>query len=339
LLLTSKDDGTFNSILATFAIRKLFPGVDVTVVSTPKGFIAKGNVNEPQVAEKIREILVKLSHEGEKDFVDLMKVDPQQVLICVRVLEVSKEVTCKLGINWKALYENSGYSVALGAVFPRPLPTDPNYFIRADNVVAGNFTLDAIIDMLQQDNMGRVLAEPNLTTVSGRPATFFSGGEFPILIPQGGTLAGTVTVEYKKFGVILAFTPIVDLSGLITLHIVPEVSTIDEKNSVVIEGFKIPALVARRVDTTVKLWPGQSYAIAGLMQYDKLARYSSLYGLHRLPIIGPLFRSKEFIQQRTELMFVITPYLIYSDDPEHYLDCRENCKEEATFCETPYCHY
>ena len=332
VLLTSRDDGTFNSLITTYMIHKLFPLVDVKVTATPKGYIASGKVNKPQVAEKIREILEKLSEQGERDFVDLLEVVPQQVLICVRVLEVDRNIKASLGINWETLYENADYSIALAAVFPRPLPTDPNYFLKLDNVSSKHFTLNSSIDMMRKEGSGKVLAEPNLTTVSGQPAHFFSGGEFPILIPQGGTLLGTVTVEYKQFGVILDFTPYVDLTGLITLHIVPEVSTIDEQNSVKLQGFDVPSLITRRVDTTVKLWPGQSYAIAGLLQYEKLARYHSLYCLHQLPIIGPLFRSKQFIERRTELMFVITPYLIYSEEAEKYTHYKEECFEETPFC-------
>jgi pilus assembly protein CpaC len=158
-----------------------------------------------------------------------------------------------------------------------------------------------------------VIAEPNLTTVSGQPAHFFAGGEIPILVPQGGTLAGTVTVVYKKFGVILDFTPVVDLNGLITMHVTPEVSRIDKENSVVLAGFVIPGLTTRRASTTVKLWSGQCYAIAGLLQNERITDIDSLCGLDRLPVIGPIFRSRRSETKQTELMIVLAPYLVNTE--------------------------
>ena len=316
MLTNSKSAANFKSILATYIIRSHFPNVDINVSSTSKGFIISGSIHEQQVAAKIKEIFVKMSENGEQDVVDLMVVKPQQVLICVKVLEVDRDVKLRLGINWESIFERSGESLALAAVFPRPMKSDPNYFFEAKDIKAGNFTLSAIVDMLQEDGYARIIAEPNLTTISGKTAHFFAGGEFPILIPQGGQLIGTVTVEYKKFGVILEFTPTVDLNGLITIHVVPEISTIDKQNSVTLSGFDIPALVTRRADTTVKLWPGQCYAIAGLLQYERVSKITSLYGLNRLPIIGPLFRSKNFKDRRTELMIILTPYLIYADEKD-----------------------
>jgi pilus assembly protein CpaC len=340
LLSTSNSPNNFYSLLATHMIRSLFPHVDVTVTATKKGYIASGKIAEPQIAVKIREILEKLAENGEKDVIDVMEVVPQQVLLCVRVLEVVKEAKGRVGINWQALYQSGSEQIALAAIFPRPLGSgavfglpagrvstgaDPNYFADSRGIGVGNWTLSAVVDLLTEKGSGRVLAEPNLTTISGKTGHFFVGGEFPILIPQGGTLAGTVTIEYKKFGVILEFTPTVDINGLITLHIVPEVSSIDKQNSVKLQGFDIPSLITRRADTTVKLWPGQCYAIAGLLQHDKVAKIYSLCGLNKLPIIGPLFNSKSFIELRTELMIVLTPYLIYTDQEEIKWDLDQCC--------------
>ena len=338
LLRTSKSPNNFYSLLATYIVRQLFPHVDVTITATKKGFIASGKITEPMTAVKIREVLEKLSENGEKDVVDLMEVVPQQVLLCVRVLEVIKEVKSRLGVNWQGLYQSGSEQVALAAIFPRPLGSmgsfglpsgmassgaAPNYYTDARGFQAGNWTLSAVLDLLKEKGCGRILAEPNLTTVSGKKGHFFVGGEFPILIPQGGNLVGTVTVEYKKFGVILDFTPTVDMNGLITIEIEPEVSSIDKQNSVKMQGFDIPSLITRRASTTVKLWPGQCYAIAGLLQHSKVAKVYSLCGLNRLPIIGPLFNSKEFVNQRTELMIVLTPYLIYTGKDEVHWDLNQ----------------
>ena len=180
----------------------------------------------------------------------------------------------------------------------------------------GNFNLTALIDMLEEDGDTKVLAEPNLTTVSGATAKFFAGGEFPILIPQGGNLIGTVIVDFKKFGVSLEFTPVVDLNGLITMHIVPEVSDLDRENGVILAGFVIPGLRLRRVDTIVKLWPGQSYVLAGLYLDGLTNTNDNLYGLNKIPFIGSLFGSNRYEDARTELLFIVTPYLVQDDSED-----------------------
>jgi pilus assembly protein CpaC len=318
MLLNSLSEGNFHSALVTHMVRSLFPHVNVQVTATPKGYIVSGKVPDPQIAGKIMEILQKLASGGDQAIVNLMEVDPQQVLICVKVFEIQKDVTTALGLNWQALFQKGGETLAFAATFPRPDVTDANYFFDLQGLTYGKWTLSAIVDMLETDGYGRILAEPNLTTVAGMKAEFFAGGEFPILIPQGGTLAGTVTVDYKKYGVLLDFTPQVDLNGLITLHVAPEVSQIDPANSVTLSGFVIPAITARRADTTVKLWPGQSYVIAGLLLDEIENTNTNLYGLDKIPIIGSLFRSENCDDKRTELMILLTPYLLSADRPVDY---------------------
>jgi Flp pilus assembly protein CpaB len=325
LLMNSHSKHNFNSILITYLIRSLFPGVHVQVVATTEGFIVSGRIKDPAIAEKIRETLTKIAVGGEGSVVDLMKVEPQQVMICVKVLEVVRDYAFNLGINWQALLETNGGKVAFGAVFPRPSPLDPNYFFDASGIKIGDWTLSQFIDVIQERGCGKLLAEPNITTVSGEPARIFVGGEFPILIPQGGTLAGTVTVEFKEFGVILDFEPIVDINGVITLRVAPEVSSLDRQNSVVLAGFVIPGLTTRRAETVVKLWPGQSYAIAGLLQNEELDVHTGICGLDRLPLVGPLFRSTRRTSKQTELIIFLTPFLISS--------------EEEVVAETPYSTY
>ncbi len=304
----------FQSILVTYMINTLFPLVNTTVTSTPRGYIVEGMVPDPQMATKIIEIISKLVPRGDKAVINLLDVEPQQVLIAIKVFEVKKDILSRVGINWKVLFQNANQSFAVGSVFPSPPLTDPNYFLNGQGIF-GNYQLSALIDMLEEDTGTKVLAEPNLTTVSGETAHFFAGGEFPILIPQGGTLIGTVTVEFKKFGVLLDFTPTVDLNGLITLHVVPEVSALDRANSVILEGFVIPGLTIRRVDTIVKLWPGQSYIIAGMYLDEMTNTNDNLYGLNKIPIIGSLFNSNRYQDQKTELVVIATPYLMHESRP------------------------
>ena len=315
-LLESKSSGEFYSTLLTHTVSSFFPRIAIKVTTTPKGFVVEGRVPDPQVADKIMEIFAKLVPGGDKTLVSLLEIAPQQVLLEVTVLEVQKDISKDLGINWKVLFSNNGESAAFAAVFPPPPVGSPTFTFSADGIKIGaNLSLSALINMLEVDGYARILAEPNLTTVSGETAHFFAGGEFPILIPQGGQLLGTVTVEFKKYGVLLDFTPFVDINGLITLHVVPEVSNLDKASSVVLSGFVIPGLLTRRVDTIVKLWPGQSLLIAGMYLDQGLNTSDNLYGLDRLPVIGPLFASKHCEDQRKELMVIVTPYLTYEDRP------------------------
>lgn len=312
-LLTSKSVGEFQSILVTYMIRSLFPGVNVSAISTFKGFILKGTVPDPQIAIKITEIFTKLVPGGERAVISMLDVQPQQVLLCVKFYELTANLTSRVGVNWKAIFQTGGQLLGFGAVFPSPAFNTPNYIFEASKTI-NNWNLSMFLDMLEEDINTKILAEPNLTTISGETAHFFAGGEFPILIPQGGTLLGTVTVDFKKFGVSLDFTPIVDLNGLIALHVVPEVSDIDRSLSVVLNGFVIPGVRSRKADTTVKLWPGQSYLIAGLYLDHEQNTSDNLYGLNKIPIIGSLFGSNDYRDERTELLIIVTPYLIQGEE-------------------------
>lgn len=304
----------FQSHLITHTINTLFPLVNINVTSSPKGYIVQGRVPDPQMAGKIIDIITRLIPRGEKAVINLMDIQPQQVLISVRAYEVRKDFLSRFGINWEVLFRNLNQSFGVASIFPRPPLSEANYVVAAGGQFC-NYSLSAILDMLEEQEYTKILAEPNLTTISGETAHFFAGGEYPILVPQGGNLIGTVTVEYKKYGVLLDFTPIVDLNGLITMHVVPEVSNLDRANSVVISGFVIPGLQTRRVDTIVKLWPGQSYVIAGLYLDNVENRNANLYGLNRLPFIGGFFGSNRYEDHRTELLVVVTPYLMYENKP------------------------
>jgi pilus assembly protein CpaC len=315
-LMNSDSVSNFQSILMTFMVRSIFPSVDVKIFATPRGFIVRGHVPDPQMASKIIEIFTKLVPGGERAVINMLKVRPQQVLLCVKFFELGKNVLQRVGINWEVLLQTGSKMLAFGAYFPPPPISEPNFFVNG-NATTGNFNLSAMINMLEEDADTRVLAEPNLTTISGETAHFFAGGQFPILIPQGGTLLGTVTVEYKKYGVSLDFTPTVDLNDLITLHVIPEVSDIDRANSVVLSGFIIPGLRTRRVDTTVKLWPGQTYLIAGMFLDELVNTNDNLYGLNKIPFIGSIFSSNRYQDNRKELMIMVTPYLIRDEGDEY----------------------
>jgi pilus assembly protein CpaC len=170
---------------------------------------------------------------------------------------------------------------------------------------------NGVIEALAQDNLAHMLAEPNLTVMSGQPASFLVGGEFPIPV---GQQQGQVTIEFKKYGISLTFLPTVLNEGHINLHVSPEVSQLTNQGAVQLTAgnstIQIPALTVRRAETTVELGSGQSFAIAGLLQDDAIQSVSGLPFLKDLPVLGALFRSTAFQHNETELVILVTPYIV-----------------------------
>jgi pilus assembly protein CpaC len=175
-------------------------------------------------------------------------------------------------------------------------------------LVAGGASTDVMINALEQKGIARSLAEPNLVALSGDTASFLAGGEYPI--PVAGSL-GQITIDYKKYGVGLAFTPTVLGNSLINLKIEPEVSSIDTTHSVSIaNGISIPALIVRRASTTVELRDGQSFMIGGLLQNDNKNLVEQMPWLGSVPVLGALFSSKSYQKNETDLVIIVTPHLV-----------------------------
>ena len=170
------------------------------------------------------------------------------------------------------------------------------------------YAIDGVLDALDQEGLITMLAEPNLTAMSGQTASFLAGGEFPIPVAQDTT--GAITIEFKPYGVSLDFTPTVLANNRISLKVRPEVSEIDPTNSVTTGSVKVPALTVRRVETTVELASGQSFAIGGLLQSKTSDVLSQLPGLGRLPVLGKLFSSKDYLNNKSEVVVIVTPYIV-----------------------------
>ena len=171
------------------------------------------------------------------------------------------------------------------------------------------FGLDILgrLDLAETEGLVTTLAEPNLTALSGETASFLAGGEFPIPLSQG---LGSVSIEYKQFGVSLAFTPVVLDNGRISMRVRPEVSELSDNGAIQLNGFTVPALTTRRAETTVELGSGQSFMIAGLLQNSHNSNVDRTPGLGDVPILGTLFRSNRWRRAETELVIVVTPYLV-----------------------------
>jgi pilus assembly protein CpaC len=249
----------------------------------------------------------------------------QQVMLEVRVAEMQKSLLKRLGVNFNAVNGGEfginklggltelakGGQGNLGGSGPFSTFVSPavNALFRFD---IGNTTWTAFIDALKSDGLVKVLAEPTLISLSGEKASFNAGGEYPIPVPQG---LGTVAIEYKEYGVGLDFTPTVLEDNKIHINVAPTVSELDFSSAIQFSGFTVPGLNTRRAETVVELDDGQSFAIAGLMKEtsrDVLQKYPLLGDL---PILGALFRSREFQKNETELVIVATPRLVKPLDP------------------------
>ena len=175
----------------------------------------------------------------------------------------------------------------------------------------GDFLINSVVDALAQNGLITILAEPNLVTVSGKKASFLAGGEFPIPIAQSGTgNTAAITIDWKKFGVSINFTPTIMGDGRIALHVAPEVSELAPEQGITIQGVSVPGITTRRADTTVELGSGQTFAIAGLLQNQTQQQLQAYPWIGDLPIIGALFRSTAFQRGETELVILVTPYLV-----------------------------
>ena len=236
-----------------------------------------------------------------------------QVMLEVRIAEMGRSLTKRLGINF--LYQDGeqfGVSLLGGlAGFAEESLTGGLTFSPAVTALfrfdQGGGTWTGFIDALREDGLVKILAEPTLITLSGQSANFLAGGEFPIPVPQG---LGAVAIEYKTFGVGLIFTPTVLSKDKIVIDVSPEVSELDFSTAVRVEGFVTPGISTRRASTKIELADGQSFAIAGLLREAVRADISKFPLLGDLPVIGPLFQSKSFQKSETELVIIVTPHLV-----------------------------
>ena len=312
-------------------LHQAMPESDISVTNVGQVAVLNGTVASPDDAAQA-EMLVKAALNPGVNITDpnaalnivpvsrLKVATPLQVTLKVRIAEVNRTVLKQMGINLLSNDTTSGFQFGLaqggGINLPDanctkdcPLPKVLRNAIGSTLFAHGKlFGLDLLgsLDIAADDGLATILAEPNLTALSGETASFLAGGEFPIPVSQS---LGAVTIEYKQFGVGLAFTPIVLSDGRISMRVRPEVSQLSDAGSVKLNGFTVPALTTRRAETTVELGSGQSMMIAGLLQNTANNSIDKAPFLGDLPILGALFRSTHFQKQETELVVIVTPYL------------------------------
>ncbi len=329
-----------NSIDAT--LKSAMPDADIHVTLTGQVAVINGTVATPNDSAEAESLIKRLLNPGQKTSGDepvkvmvinrLRTATPLQVNLMVRIAEVSRSLTRAIGTNIQGFTQqgntlfgitrggNPGtitpvntatQSVTTGLPIGAATYSFPGNLANSTNLgLAGKFLgLDLLssLDLGEQVGLVTTLAQPNLTAVSGETADFLAGGEFPIPLSQG---LGQTTVEYKKFGVSLSYTPTVLANGNISIHVRPEVSELSSQGAVTLNGFTIPALTVRRAETTVELGSGQSFMIAGLLSNNANHTIEKLPGAGDLPVLGALFKSTNFQRGESELVIVVTPYLV-----------------------------
>jgi pilus assembly protein CpaC len=305
------------------ALRDLMPNSNVTVNSVDGGILLSGQVSSSTEAESVRRLAARYVAD-EREIVNQIQVSgPTQVHLRVRVAEISRDVTKRFGIDWES-FATSGdwlFGIARGRDFleniddPVAGPTRQFTRFERENFIlswrAGGNDINAMVDALNQNGLIKILAEPSLTALSGEVASFLAGGEFPIpMVGRVENSGSRVSIEYKEFGVSLRFRPTLLGNGRINLNVRPEVSQLSDVGAVVIEGFQIPAISTRRAETSVELGSGQSFVIAGLLQNNVTQSLGKYPLLGDVPVLGSLFRSTSFQNNETELVIIVTPYLV-----------------------------
>jgi len=304
-------------------LKQVLPDADIRVEGIGPNVVLSGMVGsqaESQVAFDVASRLLdagtaKNVAEGSKVVNALTVRGRDQVMLKVVVAEVQRNIVKQLGIDLSA---NMNYGTAVVnfnnvnpfTAYGRPL-VDKNAATAGFGGTPGAPSVQATVRAMESAGVMRTLAEPNLTAISGESANFLAGGEFPI--PSGVNCTNgscTPTITFKKFGISLNFTPVVLSEGRISLRVATEVSEVTNENAIQVSGTSVPSIRTRRADTTLEIPSGGSMAMAGLIQQQTKQAINGMPGLARLPVLGTLFRSRDYVNNNTELMVLVTPYIV-----------------------------
>jgi pilus assembly protein CpaC len=302
------------------ALKQTLPNSDIQIEGVGDGVVLSGTASSPIDAQQAGDLAARLVGGADKVVNSIAVRGRDQVMLKVTVAEVQRSIIKQLGID---LSGSLNYGTAV-VKFNNTNPfTANNGPLVPTNAITGSLgstpSVQATIRAMESAGVIRTLAEPNLTAISGESATFISGGEFPI--PTGVTCQTTTsgaigncvqTVSFKKFGISLNFTPVVLTEGRISLRVMTEVSEISSENSLQggAGGTTIPSIKTRRAETTLEIPSGGAMAMAGLIQEQTKQAINGLPGLAQLPILGSLFRSRDYVNSQTELMVLVTPYVV-----------------------------
>jgi pilus assembly protein CpaC len=305
------------------ALKQMLPAAGVQIEGIGDSVLLTGSVSSPIEAQQVGDVAARLVGGADKVVNSITVRGRDQVMLKVTVAEVQRNIVKQLGVDLSASM-NIGTSV-VNFNNANPFTANSGPLVPGNGVAtqvlnkAGVPSVTAVLRAMESAGVVRTLAEPNLTAISGESATFISGGEFPI--PTGvtcqTTTAGAIgqcvqTVAFKKFGISLNFTPVVLTEGRISLRVMTEVSEVSLDNALSggQGGTTIPSIKTRRAETTLEIPSGGSIAMAGLIQEQTKQAVNGLPGVDQLPIFGQLFRSQDFINNQTELMVIVTPYVV-----------------------------
>jgi pilus assembly protein CpaC len=299
------------------ALRQMFPDGNVRVEAIADGVMLSGTVSRQLEAQQAFDVAARLVGDTAKVVNNIMVRGRDQIMLKVTVAEVERDVIKQLGIN---LNGSLGKGNAI-LNFTTNNPFSATGQALSATSITGQFSsVGAQLQAMEQAGVIRTLAEPTLSAISGESATFLAGGEFPI--PGGLSCSTTVppvcqtSIDYKKFGVSLTFTPVVLSEGRISLKVMTEVSDLSSQNSLTLAQqnttttVTIPSIRVRRADTTVEIPSGGSLAMAGMIQQQTKQAINGFPELMQVPILGALFRSRDYVNQQTELMILVTPYVV-----------------------------
>jgi pilus assembly protein CpaC len=302
------------------ALKQLFPNAAIKVDGLGDGVMLSGWVTSPIEAQQAGDLAARLADGAQKVVNNIAVRGRDQVMLKVTVAEVARNVIKQLGIDLTA---NMNYGTAV-VNFSNANPFTAYGRTLTGNNLTGSFgnpalpAVTATLRAMESVGVVRTLAEPNLTAISGESATFISGGEFPI--PAGyscdpATHVCTTQIKFKKFGISLNFTPVVLTEGRISLRVMTEVSELSNENAITLtqavgNSLTVPSIRTRRAETTLEIPSGGSMAMAGLIQEQTKQAVNGLPGLTQLPVLGSLFRSRDYVNGQTELMVLVTPYVV-----------------------------
>jgi pilus assembly protein CpaC len=300
-------------------IHEVFPSEDVHIDTSKDVVMLSGKISSAVVADKVLEV-VKNATPKVTSLMQVPLPPNGEIMLQVRFAEVDRSAVTQLGVN---ILHNFGSKMPFSTTTQQFAPPQltmqngSNNFTISDLlnvfIFRPDIDLAATIKALQQQNLLEILAEPNLMTGSGKDASFLAGGEFPFPVLQStsgqGGFAG-ITIQFKEFGVRLNFTPTLTADGLIHLKVRPEVSSLDFSNALTLQGFFIPALSTRRIESEMDLSDGQSFAIAGLLDNRVTEQMSKIPGIGNIPVLGKLFQSINRTKSKDELLVVVTPRIV-----------------------------
>jgi pilus assembly protein CpaC len=297
-------------------LKETFPSQDIHVQSSRDSLSLTGRVATKDTGDRATALATPFA----KTVVNNLQVaEPpaeKQILLRIKFAELDRSAANSFAVNLISTGATNTIGTVTTGQFPTPIPTtggagQPTTFsiTNALNIFAfrPDLNLGALIEALEQRNLLQTLDEPTLITSDGKEASFLVGGEFPIPVLQGGANSGAVTIQFREFGVRLTFTPNITGNNTIRLHVKPEVSSLDYANALSFNGFTIPALSSRKMETNIELGEGQSFVIAGLIDNQVTETIAKIPGLSSLPILGNLFKSRSINKSDTELVVLVTP--------------------------------